>query len=361
MKAGKSLIELANAITYQRNHSKDYIVPISRLNAEVTNSNSLALTFTNGVKHSMPLNSWSSSQVASYTDIPKQYFDRIQMESPELAASNINHGLSKRSENTQEARLIRTIDGNVRGFLSSRYRILDSYDMLEAVLPTAQKHSLDIISSEITDRRLFIKFLSPTLMGEVQKNDVVQYGLTISTSDVGAGSIRVEPLIYRLVCLNGLISNTAVRKYHVGKNNEENEAFEIFSDRTKELTDAAFWNQVKDIVEASLKPENFTREIDRLKQAVSLSITNFDLPEVIELSMKAVGITGEDNKNSLLAALASGNEGAGLTQWGLINAYTRVAQADRLGYEESIQFERAAGKILELPKRDWARIAESVA
>lgn len=375
MKTGKSLMELAQALTHVKETAKDYIVPTEMLRAEVEErllpfqeqpSKRLVLAFKNGEEKKMGLNAWSRSQLSSYTDIPKVYFDRISEENPELAAKNINHGLERistqaKQEKKSESRMLRTLDGNVRGLLSSRYRILDSYDMLETVLPVAQEHGLQVVSSEITDHRLFIKMLSPKLITEVKKGDAVQYGLTISTSDVGAGSVRVEPLMYRLVCLNGMIANTAIRKYHVGKNQAESDVFELLSDKTKEVTDAAFWMQVKDIVLASLKPENFDREIDRLRIAAELPIKNFDLPEVVELTMKATGLTGENKKNSILAALASGNEGAGLTQWGLINSITRAAQDDQFDYEQSIEMERAAGQVLELPRRDWSRIADAIA
>lgn len=361
MKKGKSLVELAQSLTEIKETAKDYIVPVERLRAEAIDGK-VALAFNNGKVHELGLTNWSAGQLASYSDIPKNYFDRISLENPKLAAENVNHGFARlaslKENGKAESRLIRTHAGKVRGLLSSRYRVLDSYDLLETVLPVAQAHGLTVDSSEITDRRLFVKLLSPKLTSEVTKGDVVQYGLTISTSDVGAGSVRVEPLIYRLVCMNGMIASTAVRKYHVGKDRAESDVYEILSDRTKEVSDAAFWLQVKDIVLASLRPENFSREVDKLKIAAGLKIENFDLPEVVELTMKAVGVTGEAKKNSILHALASGNEGAGLTQWGLINSFTRAAQADEFDYETSIELERAAGQILTLAPRDWKRIAD---
>jgi hypothetical protein len=257
--------------------------------------------------------------------------------------------------------MVRTLDGNVRGLLSSRYRILDSHDMLEAVFPVIADKGMEVVASEVTERRLFIKALSPKLQAEVKKGDVVQYGLVISTSDVGAGSVRVEPLLFRLVCLNGMISSTAMRRFHVGKNQAEEDIRELLSDRTRELSDAAFWAQVRDVVLASMKPENFEREIDKLRVAANEEIKNFDLPRVVELTMRATGLTGESKSNSILAALASGNEGAGLTKWGLINAITRAAQSDEVGFEESIDMERAAGAVLELPKNQWSVIASTPA
>jgi hypothetical protein len=375
MKNGKTLMELAAECSRIRDKARDFIVPTESLRAEVQSvypdapaakaAPALRLSFEAGKAgtQTLGLNRWSSGQLATYTDIPRQYFDRIHAENPQLLADSVNHGLQQaartaKAERKQESRMVRTLDGNVRGLLSGRYRVLDSHDMLEAILPTILDKGMQVVSSEITEQRLFLKVLSPRLTSEVKKGDAVQYGLTISTSDVGAGSVRVEPLIYRLVCLNGMISNTAVRKYHVGKNQGEGDAFELFSDKTKELSDAAFWAQVRDIVLASMKPENFEREVDRLRVAANEEIKNFDLPRVVELTMKAVNVTGEAKKNSILAALASGNEGAGLTKWGLINSFTRAAHVDdSMSYEESVEMERAAGSILELPPSAWRTIA----
>jgi hypothetical protein len=377
MKTGKSLVELAQALTHVKDQAKDYVVPTSKLTADVvtvTGADNLPetgytkcerkevrLAFANGIRHQLALTPWSRTQLAQYTDIPKAYFDRIMTENPELAADSINHGLAKAaSTGSKESRMVRTVDGTVRGLLSSKYRILDSYDMLETILPVAQEKGLQVISSEVTDRRLFIKMLSPVLKADIKVGDTVQYGLMVSTSDVGAGSVRVEPFNYRLLCENGMISNTSLRKFHVGKSQGDGDVFEILSDRTKEVSDAAFWMQVRDIVLASLDPKNFEQQVDRIRVAAGLPIKNFDLPEVVELTMRATGMTGENKKNSILAALASGNEGAGLTQWGLINSITRAAQAPEFDYETSIEMERAAGSILELPRKDWARIAEQV-
>lgn len=363
LKTGKSLVQLAQELTRIKDSARDFIVPTERIAAVPTDDGkALALSFTNGERHDFALNAWSGQQVAGYTDIPKAYFDRISVESPKLAADNVNHGLARiaqqaRSTGKGESRLLRTLDGKVRGMLSSRYRILDAHDMLEATLPVMIDKGLEVISSEVTERRLFIKATSPKVQAEVKKGDVVQYGLMVSTSDVGAGSVRVEPFLLRLVCLNGMIANTAIRKFHIGKNQAEEDIRELLSDQTRDLTDAAFWASVRDVVMASLKPENFEREVDRLRLAANEEIKNFDLPRVVELTMRATGLSGEGKKNSILHALASGNEGAGLTKWGLINSFTRAAQDDAVDYESSVEMERAAGAILELPRRDWEVIA----
>lgn len=354
MKTGKTLQELASGLLQLKESSKDFIVPTEMLMAATDRSNKLSLRF--GEQEYSP-NNWTHNQISQYSKVPKAYYDRLNQENPELLADCVNHSFRKAGD---ESRLIRTVNGNVRALLSSRYRVLDGHDMLEAVYPLFEKNNLQVVSSEITEQRMFIKVLSPKLIGEVQKGDAVQYGLTISTSDVGSGSVRIEPLIYRLVCLNGMISNTAFRKYHVGKNNHEESIQELLSDKTKAISDTAFWMQVTDVISASLKPENFENQIDRLRVASGLQIKSVNLPKVVELTARAVGITGEKKVNSILAALASGNEGSGLTQWGLINSFTAVAKSDDFSYEESIELERAAGSIIELSKTQWSTISEAV-
>lgn len=372
MKSGKSLVELAQEVQRINQTKRDFVVPVAGMTAEVLPEEKqgevpkVGIAFQNGERHSFPMNPWSAGQLAGFTDIPKAYFDRIAVENPALLADNINHGFRRvetaaKVEGKNASRLVRTLDGHVRGLLSSRYRILDMHDMLDAVLPIVLDKGMEVVSSEVTDRRLYLKCLSPKLQTEVKKGDVVQHGLVISTSDVGAGSVRVEPLIWRLVCLNGMISSTAFRKYHVGRNQAEEEVRELFTDKTREMADNAFWSGVKDVVLASLKRENFEQEVDRLRIAANEPIKNVDPLRVVELTMKATGVTGEAKKNSIVAALATGNEGAGYTQWGLINAFTRAAHSDDFSYEESIELERAAGGILTLPKSQWNVIAAKAA
>lgn len=357
MKQGKSLVELAQELQRVQAKKKDYVVSLGAM--EMTEKAELQVT--NGEVHSYKPTNWAHQQIASYADIPKTYYDRMLAENDtKLIQTNVNHWFKKFQSDAQksgrkESRLVRTYEGKARAFLSSRYRILDSHDLLETVLPAFLENDMQVISSELTERRLFLKALSPKVETEVKKGDVVQYGLTISSSDVGCGSVRVEPLIYRLSCLNGLIMpDSSVRKFHIGKDLSIEGVRELMSDEAKETEDRAFWLTVRDVVLNSMKREVFEAAVDRLRIAADMPIKSNDLNRVIELTTKAVGITGEENKKSILSHLASGGD---LSQWGLINAVTRAAHDDHVEYEESVEMERSAGKILELSKDQWKVIA----
>lgn len=362
MKKGKSLTELAQTLESMQATAKDFIVPTEKL----TMSEDTKLSFVNGADHSFELNNLAHSQVATYTEIPKNYYDKLRVERPDLLSKNVNHGLAKQAEilkrsGKPETRMIRTNGNNMRALLSSSYRRLDSYDLLNAVLPTMIESGLKVDSSELTESRLYIKALSPKLQGEIKKGDAVQYGLLVSNSDVGSGALRVEPLIYRLVCLNGMITSAAFRTTHLQSSQASREVQELFTDKTKEISDAAFWMQVNDVVRSSLSAEMFEREINRLRNASEQKITNFDLPEVVELSMRQVGVTGESTKQNMIAYLANGADGAGLTKYGLANAFTYAAQSDDVNYDQSIELERAGSNIIDLNVNQWRKVAEVVA
>ena len=351
MKTGKTLTQLANELTRINETKKDLIVPVSKMEMDKE-----AQIKIDGID-SLPLNNWAHGQLSSYTDIPKQYYDRIKSENPSLLADNVNHSLSK---TTQDKRLVRVLDGNVRALLSNRYRVLDSYDLAETVLPIMLNKSMNVLSSEITEKNLYIRAVMPKLETEIKKGDIVQYGIQISSSDVGAGSLRVEPLIYRLICTNGLITSQALRKYHIGKaSGDFDDVREILSDKAKELTDAAFWQSVYDVVLNSLNPEIFEQQVNLLRQASEQKITNYNLEQVIDVTCKHLNYSAtKDIKNNLLAQLANGNEGAGLTKWGLANSFTALASHNEsIGFDDSVELERIGGKIITLSNSDWMKIA----
>lgn len=351
MLKGKSLTELAQELERVNSEKRDFMVPV----------NQLAMNEKSDIEfggESFGLNNWSGGQIATYTNIPKQYFDRIKKENPELLAQNVNHGFEQITREKSDQRLIRTLDNNVRGFLSSKYRMLDSHDLLEATLPTLIENKFDVVSSEITEKRLYLKSVTPKIQGEVKKGDVVQYGVMISTSDVGAGSLKVEPFFNRLVCLNGMVMPTKFRKAHLGSNNFEREVHELLTDDTKKKNDEAFFATVRDYLMATMEPERFRRELEKMQHAADQKIENTDLERVVELTMDKTGVRGKKTKQGILNALASGNEGAGLTQWGLANSFTRAAyQIDKIDYETSTDLERAGGMIIDLKSSEWRRVA----
>ena len=351
----RSLNELAQELTRIEEKKRDFNVPVDSLSMNERGQ----VEFTNGEVHTYGLNNWSAGQVATFTDIPAQYFKRLRDEDPQLLARNVNHGLKRITETGESnARLVRTIDGRVRGFLSSKYLMLDGHDILEAAMPILLDGQFQVTSCEVTEKRLYLKTASPKLAGEVKVGDVVNYGVMISSSDVGAGSIRVEPYYLRLWCLNGAVTTSTFRRAHLGGSRAEREVQEILSDETRKLSNQALLGTIRDWMTHTMKPEVFQKDIAKMQDAAKREIKNFDLDHVVEVTMSTVGVTGKHVKEGILQALADGNQNAGLTQWGLMNSFTAAAKMPSIDYDTATDLERAGGQILNLNKDQWTRIAE---
>ncbi|MCC7356231.1 MAG: DUF932 domain-containing protein [Candidatus Doudnabacteria bacterium] len=363
MLQGKTLKDLATQLMQIDETKRDLVVDLPLLSM----NNKAELEVKNGSTYTFNPTTWTHQQLASYADIPKEYYDRIKTQNPELLSNNVNHAFNmfnKQSQTTgkKEARLLRTLNtpqGPIcRALLSSRYRILDSSDLLTTALPLMIDMKMQIKSCELTEKRLYIKATSQKLTTEIKSGDTVEYGLVISSSDVGAGSVRVEPFLFRLVCTNGLISpDSTVRKFHIGKDLASIEATfqEILSDDTKALNDKAFWATVHDVIKNSMRQEVFESVVDRLRLAANEPIKNPKLDRVIDLTAQSIKVTNKTIKDQVLTELINGHD---LSRWGLINAFTAAAHTTpNIDYDTSTELERASGKILELSNDQWRTIA----
>ncbi len=207
-------------------------------------------------------------------------------------------------------------------------------------------------SCELTDKHLYIKAVTERVTFEVRKGDVVQAGIVVSNSEVGAGALAVEPLLYRLVCTNGLIVNQArMRKTHVGRGVAELEgALEFFRDETRAADDRAFFMKVSDTVAAAFTIK-FGEIAERFRAAQGATLQE-DPVKVAEVFHRRFGLTEGEQSGFLRRLLTSGD----LNRFGVVNAITGTAQ-DVESYDRSTELERLGGTILELPRRDWHAIA----
>lgn len=354
MKIGMTLTEMARELDRQANAKRDFIAPTKEL--EMVDGENGTQSINPSPRLNLRVNGHglfgvtetAHEQIAGRLAIPKPYYDRMRSVAPELLRSNVNHWLHTQPEK----RMVRTLDGNARAFLSERYRPLDNFDLAETVLPTLTANGCRIESAALTDRRLYIKAVTERITLEVKKGDVVQAGIVISNSEIGAGSVKVEPMVFRLVCLNGMIANdAAMRKYHVGRSGDAGDlAEEFFKDSTRKADDRAFWMKVRDVVEGAFKKDIFERIVQRMQMATEIEIPG-DPVKVVEYVAKKYALN-DSEETGVLRHLIKGGD---LTQWGLVNAITRQSQ-DVEQYDRATDLERLGGTVLELPKTDWQEI-----
>ncbi len=347
MKAGKTLQELAMELDRQQAVKKDMIVDMGALSMDPGDTG-LALQVTGGsMAAQYGINDIAHRQIGQTLKIPALYYDRMRTEYPELLAQNVN-GWFARTPDTK--RMLRTMDGTARALLSDRYRRIDNFEVASAVLPIISgMDGASVESCELTESRMYLKVVNPRVTAEVKKGDIVQAGIIISNSEVGMGSVNVSPLVYRLVCSNGMIAQDgAVRKYHVGRANEGGEDFSIYRNETIEADDKAFLMKLEDSVKAAVNQARFAAIVDKMREATEATMEAKVVPQVVELASKEYGITEAEGKGILGHLIAGGD----LSLYGLANAVTRQAQ-DVESYDRSTELEATGYKIITMAPALW--------
>ena len=353
MKSGRNLRDLAMELRRQLHAKQDLLAPSKLIVCETAESGACALTLAvEGERRSYRVGDIALHQIAEKLKIPFGYFERMRREQPALLDRNVNTWLQVTGA---ENRLVRTLDGRVRAFLSDRYRRLDNYDVAEFVLPILERlPGADLVSTELTDSRMYIKYVCRQIACEIAPGDVVCAGVVVSNSEVGWGHLTVEPLLYRLLCSNGLIANELVlRKKHLGKTLQiQDEAVELYKEDTLQADDKAILLKVRDMVEAAVSEVTFRLIAEKMQRTLGIRLAGDPIKSVEVLANRFA--LSEDERTGVLRGLI---EGSDLSGYGMVNAVTGYSQLVP-DYDRATELESVGGKLLALSIREWQDIAE---
>lgn len=355
MKTGRSISELAQAVRDNRDYGKDFTVNTRAMESfEAIDGHSTDLGFTlGGVDLPFKATDLAHGQIAAKSNIPKVYYDRMRAQCPNLLAADLNYWWG---EDDGKGRFVRTDsrDNSIRAFLSDRYRPLDNFELMAAIMPQFESSNLEMKSCELTESRLYLKAISPRLTGEVKVGDVVQGGISLSNSEVGQGSLRIDEFLYRLSCTNGMTQETTIRKTHLGRStgvDSVDSASEFYKDDTRKLDDAAFWAKIRDAVEALFDARRWEERIDQLRETTERRIEGKP-QKAIEVVQRRFGLS-EDETDDVMTNLITGGD---ISQWGLANAITLAAEK-RESYDRATEFEQFGGRLINLNPNEWRQIA----
>ena len=363
MKTGKSIDVFAAELDRRQKTKVDYLVNTQNLimDADANNAMLSIRNDSTGETLIFNVNEVAHNQIGARLGIPAKYYDKMRSDNPELLAQNVNSWFNKKPER----RMVRSLDGTVRAFLSDRYRRIDNYDIANTVLPIlANVAEVDLTkcSFEVTDERMYIKVVNPRLTTEVVPGDIVQSGIMITNSEVGLGSVTIQPLVYRLVCSNGMVINDArTRKYHVGRGNDAGEDFVMFRDETLKADDRAFQMKIEDTVRSVVDQARFEKVVDLMRQAKGAKITTNNVPGFVELAGTDFGYSKQEGQGILNYLMRGGD----FSLYGFANATTRFAQDvesyDRSTALESIGYDIMTMSNAKLNRLQNASIGEEVA
>lgn len=357
MKTGRSLQEMAIELDRQLNAKRDYLIDTPAMHFAPSQEDGRLMLDVNFGQGSdglteiqrMSVNDIAHRQIGQHLGIPARYYDKMRTNYPELLAANVNGWFEK----TPTQRMLRTLDGTARAYLSNKYRRIDNFEVAKTVLPIiGDMAGASIESCELTDSRMYLKVVNQRITAEIKKGDIVQAGIMITNSETGQGSVSVSPLIYRLVCSNGMIAaDNTLRKYHVGRANEAGDNLEIFRNETIEADDRAFLMKIEDTVRAAVDQTKFNAIVQKMRDATEAKMETNLVPQVVELSAKEFGLTQEEG-NGILGHLIQGGD---LSLYGLANAVTRHSQ-DVTSYDRATELEATGWSMMTMSPSLWRQL-----
>jgi len=341
-----SLEAFAAEIERVEKQGKDYVVDSQHM--YMVNPDTIA--FDAGISASdFDLTDLAHGQLAEKLGIPKPYYDRIK-EIPFLREHNVDELLKARPNSL----MIRTLDGQARAILSDKYKRVDNAPVLRTIFPIIREavdsKEVAIRSYSLSPTKMRFQVAFPKVQGEVKKGDVVQGGVTFSNSEVGMGMFEIQAWVERLVCSNGLMLPSVLKKRHVGGRVTDDalDGFE-FRRETIEAEQRAVGLVSRDIMQSMLKGDWFAEQLAKMRESSEDAVVR--PATAIERTVKLLGLP-EGLQDPLLNSFASAGD---MSRWGVVNSLTAFAK----GFEnpdKQAEFEVHGATILNLPAKEWERI-----
>jgi len=257
-----------------------------------------------------PFSDHAMSQFCQKLDIPRRLPDEMKM-----TVANFD---LRRLKGTSF--LVRGKGEWIRAFLSAEYVAYNNSEIAQTAESLLRNAALSVKSFVLEETHMFLKIISEDIH---DLESGLKAGIMIGNSEVGMGSVSVEPFVFRKPCTNDLIvsQEKSFRHAHIHLTEYE------MTRRMAEAVSEGF-RIASSVLDAFLK----TRE----EPIVDPLDTIRKIAEARQFSQK---LTDEVVSSYLVEPESN--------RFGLINAFTNAAQ--KLGPLQRIEMERFAGTLLEAP------------
>ncbi len=278
-------------------------------------------------------------QLAERADIPMAYVNHLR--ESDWGRKVLAHNLREAMLHDQHRYLLRTVGGEVRGWLSDRFRRIDSRPIVQAMVEEVQASSGKMVVADglHTDVRCALRLIRPEVI-EVTPGEYVVFGMSWENSDYGAGAMSIRSFLLRVICWNGATMEQPMRHVHLGGRLDESIEF---SDRTYQLDSEAMTSAVRDATRSMFAEAKIAGLIEQVRTAATEEV---DADKVLR-GMK--GRLSKDETKQVAEKYSSADVvevPAGQTRWRLSNALSWLAnQVD--DQERKIDLQRLAGDALQ--------------
>lgn len=327
----------------------DRIVPAKRLNFRVE-MGAIKVQLPDAQETVEGFHRHAIGQAASRVNIPMAYIDSL-MEKGDWGKELVAENLNQNYHNVNGARyLTRSVNNEVRGFLSDSYRRMDSRPIVQEFINAIQTYRAVPLDGFAMETKIAIKAVLPYVFEPVP-NEVMILGVALENSDFGNGALSLRTFVERLWCTNRAISTEELRKIHLGARLGENLQLSAETYRLDTLTMAS---AAKDIVGKSLAPENVNEYMGLIQKANAEKVE----PHQVMTFLKKHLRKGE--VESVVEAFNSADVEmlpAGQTSWRLSNAISWIANSKIEDEGRKLEVMKIAGAVLDGGKAELQEAA----
>lgn len=322
------------------NQPSDMVAPGASLKFDFDDWIRLSVTSRRGTEDNFRIHPEALIQIAEKSGVPSSrrlvtWFQENHSRSAIFANILSNEFYSQPTKKF----LIRSVKGTVRGFVSDRYKIIDSGPIIEAFISAFQKYDAVATGGRYTDTHVHVRCVLPIIFEPI-KDEVLLFGLHLRTSDFGHGALELKGFVNRLRCTNLMMTQDSFRTVHLGSRLAESDF--SYSFRTRELAEKTEVSKVKDVVKQMLSPEAVNHRIQLIQHAAE---TEVDADAVLKGLRKKSRLTEVEGREAAelyrsaeVELLPRGN-----STWRLSNAISLLAQ--RQSDDRRLELEGVAGMV----------------
>lgn len=279
-------------------------------------------------------------QLASKAGVPGAYAAEMaqgELWQRKLIAGVLNEHYHQGNPNGRY--LVRNVKGEVRGFLSDKYRRLDSRPLVEAFAEECGKVGAVPVDGIWSDTRVSLRALLPSVFEPVS-GEVIALGVEWGNSDFGAAMHAVRAFILRVWCLNGATMENALAQVHLGRGISDD--IEL-SAQTYRLDTKASISALRDVVGNVLAPQKVAALCAGIQQAHE---------NKVDWKNVKAGLAKSLLKGEMAAAEAAFNSPdvvnlpAGNTMWRVSNALSWIAGSTE-DADRKLELQRLAGQVID--------------
>jgi hypothetical protein len=239
--------------------------------------------------------------------------------------------------------MLRTVEGELRGFVSDRYRRLDSMEIFMAFLMAAQSTGSVLVDAHAGETKGYLEVINPHITEfdtPFNGRNYMALGARIRNSDFGDGALEVYLFGLMVKCMNGLVGQSMLKEFHLGGRIPDD--IQISEDTYKKDT-AAKAALVGDVMRQVYLPETTNKMISKIQGA---SATQIDIIKEVE-KLPKLGLSQVET-DAVGRVLMENDPNNGLfgspTLWKLVQGLTAVARESKP--DRKRELEQIAGTMM---------------